>query len=152
MEQEILAWDAPEYPWTPKTADWYWSLGIITVSVAVLCIFFGNILLALFLLIAAFSVGLYAGREPTLVHFEIQPRGIIVNNYLYTFESLESFWIEEGHRPDIILKSKKFFVPLIIVPISHIPTDEIHARLIAVLPEVEHHESIFHRVFEYFGF
>jgi hypothetical protein len=47
---------------------------------------------------------------------EINDRGIIIDNVLYPFLSLESFWIHAEERPaKIILKSLKTFSPYIIV-------------------------------------
>ncbi len=154
MNREVLTWDAPEYYHVDKSADWYWAVGIITVAIVLICIFFSNILFALFVLLAAFVGAYYAGRHPTLLHVELKPRGIVVDNTLYHFHDLDSFWVDEEENPDkIILKSKKFLMPYIIVPINeHIDPHDVRSYLLAHMKEVEHHESIIHKVFEHFGF
>ena len=53
MEFSIIAWEAPEYYHTDKTADWFWTLGIITVTIVIVSLLLGNILFAIFVLIAA---------------------------------------------------------------------------------------------------
>ena len=148
-----LSWEALEHHHEEKNADWFWSLGIITVSVAILCIILGNLLLAIFILIAAFTSAAHARRLPKLQYYELNFKGIIINNNLYRYSTLDSFWIEEEHHePHIILKSKKLFVPFIIVPIQEYHHDDIRDFLLMHLKEVEHHESLWHRVLEYFGF
>ncbi len=154
MNLDILEWDAPEYLHEEKSSDWYWSLGIIAASVAFLCILFNNLLFAVFIILAAFAAGMHAARPPRLIDVRVAPRGILSHNVLYTFDSLESFWIEERENdPRLLIKSKKLLMPLIVVPISpHVDLDEIRDYLLTFLPEVEHHESLGHRLLEYFGF
>jgi hypothetical protein len=81
------------------------------------------------------------------------PRGVIVEDYLYDYHTLESFWIDENHKlPQIIFQSKKHFMPHIIVPLGDIHHEDVRAFLLMHLKEVEHHESIGHMILEYFGF
>ena len=151
---EVLTWDTPEHHHFEKSSDWYWSLGIIAVSVAILCILLNNVLFGIFILLAAFTASLYANKPPRLIHVEVGPRSIQVEHKRFDYRGLESFWIEEHvqPQPSIILKSKKTFTPYIVIPIGHISINEVHTYLRRRLPEVEHHESIGHRILEYFGF
>jgi hypothetical protein len=152
-ESGIISWDAPEYHHFERTNDWYWTLGIIAISAAILCIIFGSILFAIFILLAGLAVGLYAGREPSLVHYELHPKGIVADRVFYTYKSIESFWIDEHHAlPRILLKSRKMFMPYITINFAHIPPEEIKEYLIEYLPEVEHEESWAHRLLEHVGF
>jgi hypothetical protein len=153
MYNDRLTWDTLEHHHGERSPDWYWALGIIAVSLAVLCILLGNILLAIFILLGAFTGAINIARTPKLITIELTPRGVLVDNTLYTYHSLESFWIDETVEPhQIILQSKKHFMPYIIIPVSHTHPDDIRAYLLLHLKEVEHHESILHRLFEYFGF
>ena len=40
----LIEWDAPEHHYVEKTADWYWAVGIITLTAAALAFIFGNII------------------------------------------------------------------------------------------------------------
>ncbi len=153
MNHDVVTWDAPEYHHFEKSSDWYWSLGIIAVSIAILCVIFGNILFAIFVLLAAFTSGVYADRHPELAHIELRPRGIVYNDKMYMYTLLDSFWVEEHEHPQkIILKSKHLLMPYILIPISHIHPEEVRMYLKMHLKEVEHHESLGHKLLEYFGF
>jgi hypothetical protein len=153
MFNDRLIWDTLEHHHGERSSDWYWALGIIAVAVAVLCIIFGNILLAIFILLGAFTGAINIAREPKLITVELNPKGIIVENTLYTYQSLASFWVEENTHPaEIILQSKKHLMPFIVIPIGHIDPDDVRAYLLLHLKEVEHHESLPHKVLEYFGF
>ncbi|MBX4198577.1 hypothetical protein KW782_04605 [Candidatus Parcubacteria bacterium] len=153
MYENSLSWDTLEHHHEPKSADWFWAVGAVGISIAVLCIIFGNILLAVFVLLAALTAGIHMAREPHMVHINLTTRGIQIEDTLYTYESLQSFWIEDHiHPATIIVQSKKHFMPFIVIPISHISPDEVREYLLFHLKEVEHHESLGHKVLEYFGF
>ena len=155
MHDHVLSWGALEYHHFEKSSDWYWSVGIIIASFVILSLLFENVLLAIFILLAGTCGALYAGRHPDVVHVELRYRGIFYHDRLYPYHSLESFYIEEdSHFPKILIKSKKFLMPLIIIPLGevHIHHNEIRAYLLRHLKEVEHKESTWHLLLEHLGF
>jgi len=150
---ETIQWEAPEYHHHEKSADWYWAIGIIALSIAVLSIIFQNILFSIFIILAAIVMTLYAYRKPRIVPIEVNSRGIQVDKTLYSFDALESFWIEaDEYHPQIIVKSKKMMMPYIVVPIGDINPDEVRTYLLMHLKEVEHHEPLGQKLMEYLGF
>ncbi|MDQ3014483.1 MAG: hypothetical protein M3Q73_01315 [bacterium] len=153
MYNDRLTWEVLEHHHRDPSTDWYWALGIITITFAGLCILLGNILLAIFVILGAVVGAMNIGRVPKLIRIELTPRGVMVENTLYPYLALESFWVEEHTHPaQIILQSKKHFMPYIIVPIGHMDPDDVRAYLLLHLKEVEHHESLAHKALEHFGF
>jgi hypothetical protein len=128
--------------------------GVIALSLAVLCIVLGNVLLGIFILVGAITACIHLAHEAKIIHIELNPRGIQIEDTLYTYTSLDSFWIEDHKYPhNIIVQSKKFLMPYIIVPINpHIDADDVRAYILLHLKEVEHHESLAHELLEYIGF
>ncbi len=151
--KDTFVWEALEHHHEDKSADWFWSLGIIAVSLTVLCVFFNNVLLGIFILVASFTAALHARKEPRILTVSLTMKGVIVEDKLYRYDTLDSFWIDEqAHIPQIILKSKKVLMPFIIVPIEEHHHDDIRMYLLMHLQEEEHHESPLHHLLEYFGF
>ena len=67
MAQDVLLeWKGREYDHNPKSADWYWALGIIAVAATVAAILFGNYLLAVLIVIAAGAPQRKAPAAPPL--------------------------------------------------------------------------------------
>ena len=62
----LIEWEGREYDHNPKSADWYWVLGIIAVAGTVASILFGNYLFAALVVIAASAFALHASKEPPL--------------------------------------------------------------------------------------
>ena len=153
MEDLSLKWSAPEYHHYQKSNDWYWAVGIITLSITTLAFFFHNALFGILVLLSAGILVFYAIRIPGNVDYEINNRGIMVNKELHPYLTIEAFWIETRHgEPKIILKSKKAIQPYIIIPVHNDSADEIATVLREFLEEKELQEPTAHKVMEYLGF
>lgn len=153
MPDLSLTWSAPEYHHYQKSNDWYWAVGIITLSITTLAFFFHNALFGILVLLSAGILVFYAIRVPGNVDYEINNRGIMVNKELHPYLTIEAFWIETRHgEPKIILKSKKAIQPYIIIPVHNDSADEIATVLREFLEEKELQEPTAHKVMEYLGF
>ncbi len=149
----LISWDAPEHVHTEKNNDWYWAIGIITITIAALSIIFNNIIFALFIIVAAFALVVHASKKPRMVHYEINDRGVVVNDTLYPFLTLDSFWIEANANPaKLIIKSHKTFMPFLMIYIEEVDPEQVRDILLNYISETEHHEPISQKIFEMFGF
>ncbi len=150
-----IVWEAHEFVFQEKTSDWYWAVGIIAISIAVLAVIYGNTLLALLSLIAGFTLSLFAAKQPHFMRFETNNSGVIIEQTLYPYATLDSFWVENNVHLDLesklILKSKHIN-PLIVIPLSTINPEIMRDFLLDHLPEAVHTEPFAHKLFEYFGF
>jgi hypothetical protein len=153
MEKLSLTWQAPEYHHYERTTDWFWAVGIITVCIAVLSFIYDNALFGILILLSAGILIFYTKREPAMVDYEINARGVVVGKELHPYLTIEAFWIETRHGdPKIILKSKKNLLPYIIIPIHEESVDDVSAVLADFLDEKELQEPASHKVMEYLGF
>jgi hypothetical protein len=153
MNQPLLEWNAPEHSHVEKTTDWYWAVGIIAITAAGLTVILGNVIFGIFIIVAAGALVVRASKPPKVVHFEINDRGIIVDNILYPFLTLESFWIDAHDRPaKILLKSGKFFMPYISVPIEEVDPEDVRTILLQYIAETEHVEPVTQKILERLGF
>ena len=153
MESFSLKWQAPEYQHYQRSTDWFWAVGIITVSIASLSFFFGNALFGILILLSAGVLIFYVLRVPNNVEYEINQRGIVVGKELHPYLTIASFWIETRMgEPKIILKSKKNLLPYIIIPVHEESVDDVANILRQFLEEKELQEPTSHKVMEYLGF
>lgn len=156
MNHNIITWSALEYEEKDRSVDWYWTVGIVALAVAVGAVFFGNYLFAVLILLAAFTLLLYAARKPHEVSFELGKRGIRINDVLYPYATLRSFWIHHHdgeRRGKLIIQSEKLLMPYLTIPLPDEPDgDVIHALLASYLPEEEHEESLSEILLERLGF
>ena len=151
--EALISWNAPTHVYREKTSDWFWSVGIITLALAVVCFIFGQVLMGIFVIVAAVALVLHASKPPKIVYHEINDRGIIVEDVLYPFLSLDSFWIAHDSQPGkILIKSHKTFMPLIVILIDEVDPEEIREVLLKYIAETEHHQQFLHHVLEGLGF
>lgn len=151
---DTITWQDYEHEHHEKSSDWFWALGIIAISSAIAAIIFKNILFALLILIGAFTISLLAVKRPHLVRFEINRRGIAIDDNLYTFNTLESFWIshDEKENMTLIVKSERLIMHYLIIPIEKTSESEVYRLLSKYLKEEELYEPISNRLLEFFGF
>ena len=150
-----IVWKDHEYTHTEKNSDWYCALGLITVAAAVTAIIFNNVLFAIFILVVAFVLAIFASRKPDEVTFSITQRGVKVNDKLYPFKAIKSFGIEEihpNHPAKLIIEPVAILSTTVIIPLKNTEPDEIHDFLSTFLPEEDHTEPLTHKVMEWFGF
>ncbi|MES2213854.1 MAG: hypothetical protein V4465_00470 [Patescibacteria group bacterium] len=150
----IIEWDAHEYEHKERSEDWFWAVGIITVAVAVASIVLGNYIFAVLVLLSAFSLALFINRLPDHVHIVVDEEGVSKENVKYLYSTLRSFWIDTDHpHKKIILRSKKMFMPLIIVPLGeNIDWERLEKTLLRFLPAEYHKLPFAEVVLEYLGF
>ena len=56
MDEDLFSWQTKEYVYQHKSADWYWALGIITVSFAAAAFILNNRLFGILILIELFKL------------------------------------------------------------------------------------------------
>ena len=155
-EREFMdgfTWEAPEYFHREKTKEWFLTFGIVTITIVIICIILGNVLFGVFLAIASLVLVVFAHRPPRNVKVELGHRGIIIDKTLYHWSELESFWIrEEDLHPKVLVKSKKIFVPYIIVPLGDVHHEDVREHLLQYMEEQVHQEPFIQQLMEYFGF
>lgn len=154
-----LSWVAPEYEHIEHSADWFWALGIISLSLAVAFVIAGNALLSVIILLGVGSLLFYAKHPPKMMACELSKKGVRAGSTLYPWESLESFWVLDGHdgtkqihEPKILITSKKSLMPHIVVPLSESSIEEVHQALAHMLSEVHQAEPLPDRLMRKLGF
>lgn len=153
MEHRSISWEALEHEHGEHSSDWYWILGVVAVSLAVLFAFFDNYLLAIIILLGAFAAALNAHRGPQIMYCELSARGVIINNKAFPYAHLDSFWIDHYTRtPKVLFKSNKAFSPFIIMPLGEADEDMIREFLSQYLDEEEHTEPAIQKLLEHLGF
>ena len=138
-----LKWTAPEFEYYNKNKQWFIITGVIAGILFLIAIFTKNFLFGLLIGMSYFLVMTYSTKEPKDIQISITPKGIMIENALYEFENLRSFWI--FYNPPVIrelsLRSKKTIMPYIKISLGEENPVNIRRALIKYLPEKKHKES-----------
>jgi len=95
-----------------------------------------------------------AARRPAIIPYAVTVRGVRIEDRLYPFSTLESYHIDEEdpNGPQLLIKSDKKLMPLIVMPIPVDHIDDIEHILKEKLEEEELEEPFLVKVLELFGF
>jgi hypothetical protein len=148
----LFEWHGKEYASEEKGADWYWALGIVAAALAIVCVLFANILLALVVIAAATAVALQSARRPRIHRFAITEGGVIIDNDLYPYENMLHFsvleYADETMPPSLSIKTKHVLAPHLLIPIIGYDPVVIYDYIAFHLPEGKHDESVIDRVID----
>lgn len=148
----LLEWSAPEHPHTEKSRDWYWALGVITISTALISLLLSNVLFALLIVLAGFTIGMSAARAPKEVLFRLTEDGLVIDGDLYPFESMRGYAIDE-ERNVLLIDTPRVMTPDIVVPIPDSAIPGMRTVLTAHnVPIAQLSEPLPYRILEFFGF
>ncbi len=147
----FLEWQTLEYPFRERGTDWFISVAIVSFAIAVAAVILGNYMFAVLIVVGGASLLLYAARIPKEITVRILEKGIMVDTLIYPFETLRSFFVNE-HEGRLFIRTKKLFMPLLVIHIESAHPDAIRKSLAEVLPEEEIEESFFEKLMEHVGF
>ena len=160
--QNKLQWSALEYEERERNPDWFWALGIIVVTSALTSIIYGNYFFAFFILLSGGLLGFFGKRAPEVVTYELNRKGFKIRNRVYLYENIKSFWVQMAHegtpehaslKPTLFIKTERFFMPVLSIPIENNLAHEIHDIMTAQdIPEEEMREHASEKVMEFLGF
>ena len=151
-----LEWEGREYDHNPKSADWYWALGIIAVAMTIAAILFSNYLLATVIVAAAAALALHAAKEPPLHTFRIVDDGLLIGEELHPYQRMESFSvledIEDEWPPILSVRTHSLLSPHLVIPLSGVDADAVYAHFLANVREGEHPHTFVDLIAAWLGF
>jgi hypothetical protein len=154
--EPILEWTSYSRESIERSEDWFWGLIILAFFSAIISLIFGNILLAAIIALGAFSLYQHERRPvDNQLLVKIDKRGVQLNNELFTYEKIRSFWVEETKEnkpPTLIIHYQRMFVPNIHIPIFGPSPEEVREALLKFGEEEKHQETFVEGIFETFGF
>ena len=147
-----VVWKTLEYKHAHKDPDWFWGIGIVAVSIAVISILTGNPLFGVLIIIGAITLFLHAIKRPEPVEVRVLGEGLFIGEHFFSFEELVAFCIyNENDQSHVIFKSKRLLTPRIVVPLEKTKEHDARRALAPHLPEEKLEIPISHRIVEFLG-
>ena len=149
-----ITWEAPEHHHIEKGNDWFFALFIIIFAFVIVAILFNNVLFALLIGLAGGALGVSAAKRPNIIPYAVTVRGVLIEDTLYPHSTLDSYHIDEEdpRGPQLLIKSNKKLMPLMVLPIPVDHIDDIESILKEKIEEEELEEPFLVKVLELFGF
>ena len=148
-----LSWSAPEYEEREHSADWFWALGIIIIASSGASLIYENYFFAALLILSGVLLGFFAMKKPDMVEYELNEKGLKINNQLYAYDSIKAFFVKIENKPTLFIKSERMFMPVISIPIDNNMAEEIHTLFLEKnISEEEMREHPSEKIMEVLGF
>lgn len=153
IEIEKMEWTAPEYSHQERSADWYWTVGLIFLIAIGASVWFKNYVFAIFLFISGVSVFLFAFRHPPKVYYSVDTNGFTMGKDKHDWANIKGFDIKKDERGTrLLVELKKYFLPVYTIPIPDEMADQLKEELEKVSEEKELYESQSLLITEKLGF
>ncbi|MDP3052745.1 MAG: hypothetical protein Q8N22_02170 [bacterium] len=151
-----ITWQAPAFKYYHKDVSWYWMSFIIAILLMAFAILQKNFLFAVFIFLAEISVLILARRQPELLKFKIDDKGVTVIDKTYQFNDLEKFCLrpdmEDKNFEELILKRKTHFNPYLKIFIDIKVSSQVRDILSQKLTEEEYEDSLIESIFKWLRF
>ena len=154
QQLKSITWEAPEHHHVEKSPEWFAVVGILTLAATAGAFMVGNLLFAVLLLLMGLVASLATLRTPEIIPYAVTARGVRVDDRLYPYTTLESYYIEEDDPkgPQLLIKGERLIMPLIVIPLPEEEVDEVEDLISQKLPEEHLEESFFAKLMEFLGF
>src|SRR3569623_202057 len=152
-KDQELSWQVASHTARERSNDWYWGLGAIAVVGVIGSIVFGNALLAIIIVLGAFSLGYITMQKPRAHTVSIGPRGIAIDGTRYPWRSIRSFWVEHSDTDARLYVSMSGILTphLSLYLADTVEGDAVRRYLKRYLPEVEQGPQLGDHLTELFG-
>jgi len=154
-QENFVEWETLEYAHRQKSKDWFWAVGVLGGAIALVSIFVGNLLFAIFVGLATFSLMMYGSRKPEKILIAISTKGIHMGNEFFPYQTLDSFWIHEEENGALltILSKERNILPHITFEVHpDIDPEALRDLLLDYVDEEFQPLSLTESVFSYLGF
>ena len=154
MTREPISWDTPEHAYNEKTDDWYWIVGVVGFTIAILAWLFGNGLFGGVMLVGTLTLMLHGARRPRVIRVELTGNGVRIGSHFHPYSQLKAFSIDEESDPQVLVLDIKS--PLLrdvhLYLESGMSADHIRQFLLDHLDEKYHEPSFAEGLIHYLGF
>lgn len=148
-----MEWSSPEYKHQEKSADFIWTIIVVSIVVFVLAAWFKNYLFAIFALVAGASLVLFSIKHPEEIHYAIETNGITIGKEKYEWKKIKGFDVKKYEDYGILLvELDKYFLPVYSIPIPLENVSEIKESLSKVTKKLDLEESKSMKFAEKIGF
>ena len=143
--EKLLEWEALEYAEHKKGTDLYWYLALAAVLLLIFAVYQRSFLFGALVVIGWFTIMLYSTRAPRIITISIREQGILVEQNLYPWTNIKSFWIFPAKK-ELSLELKKTLMPHVKIPLGDTNHQTARETILKFVPEKEQEESLLENI------
>jgi hypothetical protein len=137
-----IEWRGKEYDHKKRGPDFLWTIGLITLVGAIIAIYMGNYVFAIFILVSGACLIMFTIREPGDINFSIKTDGISIGKENHSWKSIKTFDIKSGDPyGKLMIHTSRHFLPIYTIPLPYELINEARESLLKFIPQSEIEES-----------
>ena len=136
-EKPVFAWEAPEFASYSKSSSWFLLIVLIGVALIVIFAWQKNWTAVGVVAAAALALIIQAKTKPKMLKCSLYRNGAVIDERVYPFETLKSFWIVYGEHTYVRIAQAKRLSSNVNLPIAEEDPEQIRLFLAKFLPEEE---------------
>lgn len=137
-------WSAPEFEYYEKGSEWFTAIIVIFAAVFAAALILGNFLFGILALFSGITIALFGIKKPRILNYEINSQGVQIENKIYPYNIIESFWVH--YDPPVVktlsLKLKKTFVPRVKISLGGVDPNTARELLLKFVKEKPYDEPL----------
>jgi hypothetical protein len=143
-DKVYFEWDGMEYEFQDKSLRWFAIAGLISLAALAYVIYTQDWFMVAVVIIMDGLLYFYSKRKPMERHYQITRIGIYVDDTLYPFETMHSFWVVFNQNVKTLnFVFLKKYLPVFTVPVTSVDPLKLKAFSKKFLPEQERREELF---------
>ncbi|MBI2052540.1 MAG: hypothetical protein HYT38_02595 [Candidatus Sungbacteria bacterium] len=137
-----ITWQAYEFEQPERQTNWFVSLWILAAALVVVAIILKSYLLAVFIIIAAGVLNIYALKEPHQYTFVLDVETLKIGEKEHILNNFKSFWIFERESGNVLsLEGRNILNLHMEIPLAEVDPETVRHIISPAVPEKEHNES-----------
>ncbi len=141
-----MNWKAPEFTFFEKGSIWYTASIVLALLIVLFAVLQGNVLFAIFTVIAEILVLYWARQEPPLIEYAFSERGLVIDQQFIPMNNLSGFSFVSDHPDDpyfeLIFSQRKKLSPFLKVLVPTEKIDNLFELISQFLEEIDYDESL----------
>lgn len=140
----LYSWKAKEFEKYEKSTAWFVVMGLVFLALILTAIAWQSYTAFILFVLIGFVVFIYAVREPKTLEYAITHQGVKVENLIYKFDDIESFWIfyDPPEVKYLSLKTKHGLGKHVHIPLGQEDPEKIREVLSRFVPEKKQEEHL----------
>ena len=134
-DKPIFSWESPDRVVYSKGVAWYIVVAIITLLLATV-LYFQKMLSGMSLVFAAALAFILLSRsKPRIVKCAIYAQGVVIDDRVYKYSDLKSFWITLADIPKVRLQMNGVTAGVLTMPLGKTDPEQVRLYVSRFLPE-----------------
>ena len=137
-DTQVFEWDAMEFEYHVKSDSWRWGLIVAVVVLVIILAVMRNWLGMVLVIVAGYVVYQFAYKQPRKLHYILTKDGLVVDDKIYAFDKITSFWISRDGGLNL---NTKWWPPRLSIELNSVDVEKLDSFLVHYVPKEKREEA-----------